>query len=238
MVKLLIDAGTAACARVPSTTAMRNLPCKRLQLDEVWSFVGAKDKNIPAERAGESRHRQRGDVDRHRRRNQVGAVLAGRAAGRRTRHRICRRLGRSAQPAGCKSRPTGLKAYRGGDGSRVRRVKWTTPFCTRSTAGANDTPEARYSPRRVRGVRQEGRERLTPTRPTSRPRRTSNARTSRCGCGCRRFTRLNQRLLQEAGQPRTRRRPALLRLQLRHPAPDATDAPGVEGKGVGPHLEL
>lgn len=32
---------------------MRGLPRQRLQCDEILAFVGAKDKNIPAERAGE-----------------------------------------------------------------------------------------------------------------------------------------------------------------------------------------
>lgn len=49
--KLLIDAGRA-CAEYQHT-AMRNLPCKRLQLDEIWSFVAVKDKNIPDERKDE-----------------------------------------------------------------------------------------------------------------------------------------------------------------------------------------
>lgn len=43
--KLLIDAGRA-CA-VFQHNAMRNLPCRRLQLDEIWGFVYAKDANIP-----------------------------------------------------------------------------------------------------------------------------------------------------------------------------------------------
>ena len=49
--KLLVDGGTAAAKFLDAT--LRDLPCKRLQLDEIWAFVGAKDKNIPAERAGE-----------------------------------------------------------------------------------------------------------------------------------------------------------------------------------------
>lgn len=32
---------------------MRDLPCKRLQCDEIWSFVYAKAKNVPAEHDGE-----------------------------------------------------------------------------------------------------------------------------------------------------------------------------------------
>lgn len=50
VVKLLVDLG-AACARYQDET-LRNLPCRRLQCDEIWSFVGAKDKNVPAEKVG------------------------------------------------------------------------------------------------------------------------------------------------------------------------------------------
>jgi IS1 family transposase len=44
VVKLLRDAG-CACAAYQDQT-LRNLPCKRLQLDEIWSFVYAKQKNV------------------------------------------------------------------------------------------------------------------------------------------------------------------------------------------------
>jgi lambda repressor-like predicted transcriptional regulator len=43
IVKLLRDAGTA-CSEYQDK-ALRNLSCKRLQLDEIWSFVYAKEKN-------------------------------------------------------------------------------------------------------------------------------------------------------------------------------------------------
>ena len=43
--KLLIDAGKA-CAEYQDET-LRNLPCKRIQCDEIWSFVYAKEKNVP-----------------------------------------------------------------------------------------------------------------------------------------------------------------------------------------------
>lgn len=49
--KLLVDVG-AACSEYQDS-ALRNLPCKRIQCDEIWSFVGAKQKNVPADRAGE-----------------------------------------------------------------------------------------------------------------------------------------------------------------------------------------
>ena len=42
--KLLIDAGKA-CADYQNK-ALRDLPCKRIQVDEIWSFVYAKEKNV------------------------------------------------------------------------------------------------------------------------------------------------------------------------------------------------
>jgi IS1 family transposase len=44
IVKLLADAG-AACSEYQDRT-FRELTCKRLQLDEIWSFVYAKEKNV------------------------------------------------------------------------------------------------------------------------------------------------------------------------------------------------
>jgi IS1 family transposase len=46
VVKLLADVGRA-CS-VYQDKAFRQLPCKRIQCDEVWSFVGAKEKNTTA----------------------------------------------------------------------------------------------------------------------------------------------------------------------------------------------
>src|SRR5271154_510668 len=43
VVKLLIDAGNA-CSEYQDKT-LRNLPCKRIQCDEIWSFVGCKERN-------------------------------------------------------------------------------------------------------------------------------------------------------------------------------------------------
>lgn len=48
--KLLVELG-AACADYLDK-ALVNLPCKRIQVDEIWSWVGAKDKNIPEEKRG------------------------------------------------------------------------------------------------------------------------------------------------------------------------------------------
>src|SRR6266566_8527288 len=45
--KLLVEVG-AACAAYQDKT-LRNLPCKRIQCDEIWSFVYAKQKNVTEE---------------------------------------------------------------------------------------------------------------------------------------------------------------------------------------------
>ena len=42
--KLLIDAGKA-CANFQDRV-LCNLPCKRIQVDEIWSFIFAKEKNV------------------------------------------------------------------------------------------------------------------------------------------------------------------------------------------------
>lgn len=44
--KLLVELG-AACTDYMDRT-LRNLPCQRIQVDEIWSFVGAKQKNVKA----------------------------------------------------------------------------------------------------------------------------------------------------------------------------------------------
>lgn len=49
--KLLIDAGLA-CARYQHD-AMRGLTCERLQVDEIWSFCYAKQKNLPEDLRGQ-----------------------------------------------------------------------------------------------------------------------------------------------------------------------------------------
>ena len=48
VVKLLVDAGVA-CAEYQDKT-LRNLTCKKIQADEVWSFCYAKQKNVPEDK--------------------------------------------------------------------------------------------------------------------------------------------------------------------------------------------
>lgn len=47
--KLLVDLGKA-CSEYQDIV-MRDLDCKRIECDEIWSFVGAKDKNLPDDHA-------------------------------------------------------------------------------------------------------------------------------------------------------------------------------------------
>ena len=57
IVKLLVEIGEA-CS-LYQDEALRDLPCQRIQCDEIWSFVGCKEKNVPAEEKGLG---ERGDV--------------------------------------------------------------------------------------------------------------------------------------------------------------------------------
>ena len=49
--KLLIDVGEA-CEEY-QYNVLRNLPCKRIQVDEIWSFCYSKEKNVPEDKRGE-----------------------------------------------------------------------------------------------------------------------------------------------------------------------------------------
>ncbi len=49
VLKLFVDAGRA-CANYQDRT-LRNLKCRRLQLDEIWSFVHCKEKNVSRAKA-------------------------------------------------------------------------------------------------------------------------------------------------------------------------------------------
>lgn len=49
--RLLVRLGSAAADY--QDKAMRNLKCKRIQCDEIWQFVYAKAKNVPADKQGQ-----------------------------------------------------------------------------------------------------------------------------------------------------------------------------------------
>ena len=49
--KLLVDVGTAC--DLYQHEHLRNLPCKGVQVDEIWTFCGMKEKNVPEAHKGE-----------------------------------------------------------------------------------------------------------------------------------------------------------------------------------------
>lgn len=51
IMKLLRELG-AACADYQNVT-LRNLPTRHVEADEIWAFVGSKEKNVPEEHRGE-----------------------------------------------------------------------------------------------------------------------------------------------------------------------------------------
>jgi IS1 family transposase len=56
-VKLLVDMGTVCSIHMDAD--LRDLPCERVQVDEIWSFVGSKAKNVPADKHADPNY---GDV--------------------------------------------------------------------------------------------------------------------------------------------------------------------------------
>src|SRR5437867_889532 len=55
VVKLLVDLGTACSVYQDQT--LRNLTCARIEVDELWAFVYAKQRNVP-----EGKENEAGDV--------------------------------------------------------------------------------------------------------------------------------------------------------------------------------
>jgi IS1 family transposase len=51
--RLLVTAGVASMDY--QNTHLQNLRCKRIEVDEIWSFVGAKEKNVPASKKEDMR---------------------------------------------------------------------------------------------------------------------------------------------------------------------------------------
>jgi hypothetical protein len=48
VLRLLVSVGDA-CAKYQNRV-IRNVPAKRVQVDEIWSFVGCKEKNVTVEK--------------------------------------------------------------------------------------------------------------------------------------------------------------------------------------------
>jgi hypothetical protein len=74
--RLMVEAGQAAAWY--QDRVFRNLNCKRIQVDEIWAFVYAKQKNVAMAKAAPA---NAGDVwDRDRRRHEAYSLLVRRRA--------------------------------------------------------------------------------------------------------------------------------------------------------------
>ena len=51
VLKLLVDVGKA-CSEYQDK-ALRNLECKKIQCDEIWSFCGMKENHVPKDKKGQ-----------------------------------------------------------------------------------------------------------------------------------------------------------------------------------------
>jgi IS1 family transposase len=133
VVKLLIDAGNS-CSEFQDKT-LRNLPCRRIQCDEIWSFVGAKERNVPTDKKGKGR----GDTWTWNR---------GGEAAYHFMHDIAERLANRVQMTTDGFRPY-LRAVEDAFGTEIdfaQLVKIYGP-------SYNNSPEARYSLAQCMGAR-------------------------------------------------------------------------------------
>jgi transposase len=73
ILKLIKDVGIAAADYQDRT--LRNLKCRKIQVDEIWQFVYAKEKNVPADKIRSIRIRRRLDLGCHRCRHKVGSLF-------------------------------------------------------------------------------------------------------------------------------------------------------------------
>jgi hypothetical protein len=58
----MVEAGQAAAWY--QDRVFRNLTCKRIQVDEIWAFVYAKQKNVAGAKKAPAKRWRRLDVDR------------------------------------------------------------------------------------------------------------------------------------------------------------------------------
>jgi hypothetical protein len=75
---LLVDIGQAAAGY--QDQMMRNLPCKVVEVDEIWSYCYAKNKNVPEESEGTPGYGDVWTFTARLRRYQAGSDMAGRRA--------------------------------------------------------------------------------------------------------------------------------------------------------------
>ena len=175
--KLLVDAGQAAAWY--QDRVFQNLESRRIQVDEIWGFVGAKAKNAKPEKKATG---EAGDVwlwvatD-------ADTKLVPSFAGRRSRQPVGDGLhGRSGKPS-CEPRPTDERRPLSVLGSRRRRVWWRYRLRHDRQALRRGTRkhEGPLQPRRVHRSPQ-GTDRRQPRLARTSARPTASATTSISEC--------------------------------------------------------
>ena len=84
--KLLVDSGKA-CAAFHDET-VRDVKARRVQVDEIWSFTAANQKNVATVKIACRRRWRYLDLDGYRGRDKTAHYLAGRWSGQRLCHRF------------------------------------------------------------------------------------------------------------------------------------------------------
>jgi len=146
VMKLLVDAGKI-CSDYQDQT-LRNLPCKRLQLDEIWAFCYAKQRNVPLtksapERAGDIWTWVALDADT----KLVPSWLIGDRSGETATRFVCDLSGRLASRVqitsdGHRAYLEAIEAGFGGDVDYAQLIK---------LYGEVPHPAGRYSPAQIQG---------------------------------------------------------------------------------------
>ncbi len=180
VIKLMIDAGKACAAY--HDEHVRDLKSKRVQVDEIWSFTYAKQKNVATPRprrtgAGDTWTWTAIDADYevHRRRGSSAGAIA--SAPCWFMDDLARRLANRVQLTsdGHKAYLEAVEGAFGGDIDYAMLVKLY--------GAAPESAKGRYSPADCVGARKmpvEG----NPDPKHISARATPSGRTSRCGCTC------------------------------------------------------
>ena len=177
--KLLVDAGKACAAF--HDDKVRGVKARRVQVDEIWSFTAAKQKNVPAmkapvEGAGDTWTWTAIEAD-------TKLLITWLVGGRDSEHAHGVH-GRLAGPAG-QPRAAHQRRPQGLPGGRRRRVRRRYRLRHAGEALRCDFGERQgpLQPRRVHR-RSQGADRGQPRPGARRARPMPNGRTSRCGCRC------------------------------------------------------